>query len=92
MSGLDPNVVLGLFTWDDDAKYHHREIDIELIRQSPMGPHHAQYVVQPANTPGHRHRFLHPRSAASSAHSFTWDPDFVSFASSTTGTFSFTPG
>jgi hypothetical protein len=29
---LDPNVVLGLFTWSDDAAFSHREIDIEISR------------------------------------------------------------
>jgi hypothetical protein len=29
---LDPNVVLGLFTWNDDPDFAHREIDIELAR------------------------------------------------------------
>lgn len=31
---LDPNVVLGLFTWSDDPAYHHREID---VANSPAG-------------------------------------------------------
>ncbi len=27
---LDPNVILGCFTWNDDPEYNHREIDIEF--------------------------------------------------------------
>src|SRR5436305_1591178 len=27
---LDPNAVLGMFTWNDEPAYHHREVDIEI--------------------------------------------------------------
>ena len=33
VAALDPNVVLGLFTWSDKAAYSHREIDVEFGRE-----------------------------------------------------------
>ncbi|MGI6390956.1 MAG: hypothetical protein ACOX7Q_12290 [Kiritimatiellia bacterium] len=45
---LDARAVLGLFTWNDDAPYTHREIDIELSRwDNASDANNAQYVVQP---------------------------------------------
>src|SRR5574341_2445673 len=32
VDNLDPNVVLGLFTWSDNPDYNHREIDQEFAR------------------------------------------------------------
>ena len=32
VDALDPNVTLGLFTWNDDPAYNHRELDVELAR------------------------------------------------------------
>lgn len=69
---LDPNVVLGLFTWSDKAPYAHREIDIEFARWgNAADPSNAQYVVQPYATARHLVRFSQP-SATPSVHSFTW--------------------
>ena len=48
---LDPNMVLGLFTWDG-KKCHasHREMDIEFARWGdPNMPTNAQFVVQPCS-------------------------------------------
>ena len=48
---LDPNIVLGLFTWDS-KKCHasHREMDIEFARWGdPNMPTNAQFVVQPCS-------------------------------------------
>jgi hypothetical protein len=72
VNALDPNVVLGLFTWSDKAPYAHREIDIEFARWGTSGGGtNAQYVVQPATTAGHLYRFDQP-SVTASSHSFTW--------------------
>jgi len=77
---LDPNAVLGLFTWDDDPTDNHRETDIELARWSdPQGPN-AQYVVQPWNTPGNRCQWTMPH-VAPSTHLFDWRADRVLFHS-----------
>ena len=81
--GLDPNVVLGLFTWSDDPAYNHREIDIEFrqvgrCRRSTE----PQYVVQPYNGAGNLFSFAQP-GEASTAHQFTWASNRVSFLSTT---------
>ena len=78
---LDPNVVLGLFTWSDRAPYAHREIDIEFARWgNPDDPTNAQYVVQPYGTAGHLQRFTQP-AADTSTHRFTWQPGRVTWQS-----------
>jgi hypothetical protein len=75
---LDPNVVLGLFTWSDDPTEHHREIDVEIARWgSRTDPTNGQYVVQPWDLPGHLHRFA--QGAGVSTHAFTWSPGKVEF-------------
>lgn len=69
---LDPNVVLGLFTWSDLADYAHRELDIEFSRWSNASdPTNAQYVVQPWDGTNHLRRFTQP-AATTSTHAFTW--------------------
>jgi hypothetical protein len=77
---LDPNVVLGLFTWNDDAAYNHREIDIELSRWGQVNNQNAQFVVQPYTQAANIHRFNMP-SAPTSEHSFNWQAGGVSFQS-----------
>ncbi|MFN2462165.1 MAG: glycoside hydrolase family 16 protein [Candidatus Velthaea sp.] len=82
IGALDPNVVLGLFTWSDDPTQNHRELDVEIARWgNATGPTNAQYVVQPAGPAGHLTRFTQPSSVTSSVHSFTWLPGSVQFAS-----------
>jgi hypothetical protein len=85
LDGLDQNVVLGLFTWNDDPAYAHREIDIEFARWSnPNDPTNAQYVVQPWDVAGHEYRFTQP-SGGGTVHRFTWAPGEVTFESRTSG-------
>lgn len=79
---FDANVVLGLFTWNDDPAYNHREIDIEYARWgNASDPNNAQYVVQPYSTPGNEHRWQDTSLLAGSTHSFTWGPSRVDFIS-----------
>ena len=78
----DPYVVLGLFTWNDEPAYTHREIDIELSRWGQPANQNAQFVVQPYQLPGHRIRFEFPARARQSVQSFTWSPGSVLFRSS----------
>jgi hypothetical protein len=78
---LDPNVVLGLFTWNDDPAYAHREIDIELSRWSKPDNRNAQYVVQPFNSAEHRMRFGQPPGLDQTTHQFRWQADSVFFQS-----------
>jgi hypothetical protein len=79
---LDPNVVLGLFTWSDRARYAHREIDIEFARWgSGSDPTNAQYVVQPYDSPDHLRRFTQPPTPTS-LQRFSWHPGQVTWESS----------
>ncbi len=74
VGALDPNVVLGLFTWSDRARFAHREIDIELARWgNAADATNAQYVIQPHDGAGHLARFTQP-AMDHSVHQFTWGP------------------
>ena len=81
-AALDPNAVLGLFTWSDDPAYHNREIDIEFSRWdiaelTESGSH----TVQPGETAGNQRAFRQP-PVTSSTHSFIWRPASVAFRNS----------
>ncbi len=79
---LDPNVVLGLFTWDaTSTQYAHREIDIELSRWGNANSANAQYVVQPFAIPGNRTRFFLNLNGPVSTQRFVWGPNGVDFSS-----------
>jgi hypothetical protein len=83
VDALDPNVVLGLFTWSDDPAHNHREIDIEFSRWGTSAdPTNGQYVVQPYDHPGNLQRIA-ASGASRSTQSFDWQPSIVTFASST---------
>ncbi len=82
VDNLDPNVVLGLFTWSDDPAYTNREMDIECSRWGNAADiNNAQYVVQPFNSNGHLVRFAAPLGETNSTHSFTWESNRVRFQS-----------
>jgi endo-1,3-1,4-beta-glycanase ExoK len=84
MGPLDPQVVLGLFTWNDDPAYNHREIDFEYAKWgNAADPTNAQYVVQPWDSPGNDHRWEQTVFNVSITHSFTWAEDSVEFRSTT---------
>ncbi|MEO6295327.1 MAG: glycoside hydrolase family 16 protein [Candidatus Limnocylindria bacterium] len=81
---FDPNVVLGMFTWDDDPAYAHREIDIEYARWgNAADPTNAQYAVQPWDSPDHDYRWTQGQGLTNTIHSFTWAPGQVDFLSTT---------
>ena len=80
---VDPQAVLGMFTWNDDPAYAHREIDIEISRWGRANNQNAQFVVQPYTRPQNIVRFQMPPALSSSVHSFSWKPDNV-FSQSTT--------
>jgi len=58
---LDQNIVLGLFTWDDNPNKHinrWNEIDFEFSRWNNPNNDNFQYVVQPWDwTSGNMYRF-----------------------------------
>ncbi|PWU04404.1 MAG: hypothetical protein C5B51_16800 [Terriglobia bacterium] len=81
---LDPNVVLGLFTYNDiDSSYAHREIDIEFSKWAqPNNPNCEQFVIQPYSQPGHIMQF--PFTAGpDSVNSFSWRRNRVLFKAAT---------
>ncbi|HET7684843.1 MAG TPA: glycoside hydrolase family 16 protein [Candidatus Limnocylindria bacterium] len=81
---LDPNAVLGMFTWNDAPDYAHREIDIEFARWgNAADPTNGQYVVQPWDASGHLKRFTQPAGLTNTVHTFVWAPGEVRFVSRT---------
>ncbi|MFA6570333.1 MAG: T9SS type A sorting domain-containing protein [Bacteroidota bacterium] len=78
---LDPNVVLGLFTWDNSSVYNHREIDIEFSKWGLQNDTNTQYVIQPYDSIGNRYQWIFPGGIDSSTHSFSWCKDKINFLS-----------
>jgi len=78
---LDANVVLGLFTWDDDPAFTHREIDIELSRWGDPANEIGQFVIQPFQDPSRIFRFPWTQAGEASTHWFDWRDRQVSFGS-----------
>ena len=72
VDALDPQVVLGLFTWNDDPEFNHRELDVEFSRWGAPNNLNAQYVVQPYDVPQNIYRFSQPPGVPQSTHSFLW--------------------
>ncbi len=70
---LDPNVVLGLFTYSRASAYSHREIDIEFSAWGQNGePVLGQYVIQPYANPGHMIMFDISKISGAATYSFAW--------------------
>ena len=83
LNGLDPQVVLGLFTWNDDPAYNHRELDVEFARWgNRVDQTNGQFVVQPFDTSGNLLRITQAPGTATTTHGFIWRPDRVEFFSS----------
>ncbi len=81
---LDPNVVLGLFTWDTNApQYNYREMDVEFSRwRNANDPNNTQYVIQPWDADGNRYRFaINCEPNDTTTHEFEWRPDHIDFRS-----------
>jgi len=79
---LDPNVIAGVFTWDDCASYanppnnYYREIDFEFSRWGNPDNINSQFVVQPYDVPGNIDRFdMNLSGLDHSVHSLDWSPD-----------------
>jgi hypothetical protein len=79
VADLDPNLVLGLFTWSDDPSpdRSHREIDIEVSRWGDPQNRNAQCVVQPYDRPDAVIRFELPSGLRHLELSFAWTPDGI---------------
>lgn len=76
---LDPNVVLGMFTWTDDPVQDHRELDIELSEWGQAGGPTGRYSVQPYAVPGHTYSFNEDLTQPV-RQCMQWRPGRVSFA------------
>jgi len=79
VQGLDPSVVLGLFTWSDRPDYHHREIDCEVGRWRDAAADNAQFVVQPYTRPTNIVRFPIAPAHDAVRFRFDWRPERVAF-------------
>jgi len=83
VDALDPQAVLGMFTWDPDAQPSEREMDVEMSRWGVAGdPLNAQFVVQPFNQSGNRDRFPMTLTDADNELTFLmrWEPGMVTFS------------
>lgn len=74
---FDPNVVVGLFTYENDFE----EIDIEFARWGDPQSTYAQYATQPSYVSGNKHTFDMQLSGNYSTHIFEWTPDAIVFTS-----------
>jgi len=80
IDGMDPSVILGMFTYDHDPAYDHREIDIEYGRFGSANGPNAQFVLQPFEIPGNRLQFDSSLTGPEATHAFSWMPDDIAFA------------
>jgi hypothetical protein len=74
---LDRNIVFGLFTWDSDPAYAHREMDIEVSAWGKGAGTRLSFSVQPSAT-------IHipwSQEGTHTAHALKWEPDTIRFAS-----------
>lgn len=79
---LDKNIVLGLFTWENDVPVeHNREIDIEFSNWGNYENEIGQYVIQPWQNEANMFKFDMPIIEAPSIHLFHWKPDQIQFQS-----------
>jgi hypothetical protein len=82
VDNINPNAVLGLFTWSDGPAYANREIDIECSRwANAADPSNAQFVVQPYNLSNHLARLTVPAGQTNATLLFIWETNRVSFQS-----------
>jgi hypothetical protein len=80
MADLDPNAVIGMFTFNKDVAPSRQESDVELGSwgQPDPGARNAQWVVQPWKDPGHLVPFTVPRTMPMT-YEFNWRPKSVTF-------------
>jgi len=74
---LDPNVVMGLFIYENDKQ----EIDIEFARWGYTSNPNAQYVVQPWYHRGNIHRFNMMLGQENTTHLISWRENSIYFKS-----------
>lgn len=86
VSRLDPNLVLGLFTYSNAAAQNHRELDIEFSRWGlANGTLNADYTVQAATTPGNADFWTEGAGLGDTEHSLQWLAGQANFSSAVPG-------
>ncbi len=94
VNNLDPNAVVGLFTWSNDPAYAgpfqpwennpqggvggHSELDVEFSQGLTEPPSNAQFCVQPY-TSNPCHQFTMPAGYNNSTAIINWFPDGINF-------------
>jgi len=78
---LEDDLVLGLFTWDEDYSPYNCEIDIEFSRWGKKNNMNSQFVVQPGDDPKNIFRFETILNGDYSTHIIEWLPEVVRFYS-----------
>lgn len=78
---LDPNSVVGFFTWRPSGGRYNNEIDIELSRWGKIGGPNGQFVIQPHYLNYNLHRFYFNQQGDYTSHQFIWLPFSVYFRS-----------
>lgn len=79
---LDPNIVFGMFTWDDnkDVEYH-REIDIEFTKWGKANNPNSQFSVQPSTVEENIKIFNTALEGTLTTHVIDWQEDRIKFQS-----------
>jgi hypothetical protein len=73
ISGLEPPVVFGMFTWDYSTdRENYREFDINISRWGDPNNKNAEFVVQPPFVPVNISRFVAPSGKLQ--HTLEWRP------------------
>ncbi len=78
IDNLDENMVVGLFTYENDTA----EIDIEFSKWGDCDKLNSQYAIQPSYKPENKERFdIQYDSNLSTIHSFDWKAEEITFLS-----------
>lgn len=78
---LKDDLVLGLFTWDNNHKQNHCEIDIEFSKWGNKKNMNSQFVVQPFTHKGNICRFDTKLNGDYTTHVIEWMPGAINFYS-----------
>lgn len=81
VDALDPDVVLGLFTWSNESDFSDREMDNECGRWvNPADYANSQFVLQPYFIPSHLVRYRMPTGTTNAVPSFTWQTNTIAYS------------
>jgi hypothetical protein len=81
ISGLEPPVVFGMFTWDYATdRENYREFDINISRWGDPNNRNAEFVVQPPFVPVNISRFVAPPGKLQ--HTVEWRPGKITMITS----------